>query len=95
MFFGARKKSAGRTASLIAVFMIFMMAGTLCCGLPFIDSGNDVYAASSAKAVKKVEGSELSSSEFETWMSRQGFPSSYKAALRKLHDVRNESGCIE
>lgn len=87
MFFGARKKSAGRTASLIAVYMIFMMAGTLCCGLPFIDSGNDVYAASSAKAVKKVEGSELSSSEFETWMSRQGFPSSYKAALRKLHEA--------
>lgn len=38
-------------------------------------------------AGSNLEGSNLSDAEFETWMTQQGFPDSYKNGLRALHQA--------
>ena len=45
-----------------------------------------VRLKSSSSSSSSAEGSNLSDAEFETWMTSQGFPSSYKSKLRSLHE---------
>lgn len=55
---------------------IILLAGIIFFALPFVFPQSRVSAAA---------GSNLNSSQFETWMTRQGFPESYKPYLRSLH----------
>lgn len=56
---------------------MILLAGIIFFALPFIFPQNEVSAAAT--------GSYLSNSQFETWMTSQGFPESYKPYLRALH----------
>lgn len=51
---------------------------------------SDYVSLSSSTSPSKTEGSNLSDAQFETWMTNQGFPSSYKSKLRSLHKAHPE-----
>lgn len=56
-------------------------------------TGNDAApAADTAPIATPSNGAYLSDSEFETYMSRQGFPESYKTKLRTLHKAHPNWG---
>lgn len=48
------------------------------------------YVSSEYVKISGSNGSNLTSAEFETWMTEQGFPSSYKSRLRTLHKSHPE-----
>lgn len=48
------------------------------------------YVSSEYVKIRGSNGSNLTSAEFETWMTEQGFPSSYKSRLRTLHKSHPE-----
>lgn len=48
------------------------------------------YVSSEYVKISGSNGSNLTSAEFETWMTEQGFPSSYKSRLRTLHKAHPE-----
>lgn len=48
------------------------------------------YLSGTYLSISYADGSNLTSEQFETWMTKQGFPSSYKSYLRTLHNAHPE-----
>ncbi len=51
---------------------------------------NYITLKATASTGSKLDGSSLSTNQFETWMTQQGFPASYKSKLRTLHQAHPE-----
>lgn len=53
----------------------------------YVLSSYITLAKDTPPAGSDLDGSNLSDAEFETWMTQQGFPDSYKSGLRALHQA--------
>lgn len=82
--FKSIRSGSGKYSIMVIILII---AVTVSFSSPFfVSTDQDVHAAAQTfKAKAKIAGSDLSESEFETWMDEQGFPSSYKSSLRTMH----------